>query len=85
MIITDGLINDMNKTIDEIVRGSGLPLAIIIVGVGEADFGGMDILDADDEALYSNAYRKKESQAKKIRKFIWQKSPGSRKMKKYSY
>ena len=48
----------MQKTIDEIVRGSGLPLAIIIVGVGNADFSGMDTLDADDEALYSNAYRK---------------------------
>ena len=48
----------MQKTIDEIVRGSGLPLAVIIVGVGEADFSGMDTLDADDEALYSTAYRK---------------------------
>ena len=34
VIITDGVISDMNKTIDEIVRGSELPLAIIIVGVG---------------------------------------------------
>ena len=58
VIITDGIINDMNKTIDEIVRGSDLPLAIIIVGVGDADFSGMDTLDADDEALYSTAYRK---------------------------
>ena len=58
VIVTDGIINDMQKTIDEIVRGSGLPLAIIIVGVGNADFSGMDTLDADDEALYSNAYRK---------------------------
>ena len=48
----------MNKTIDEIVRGSALPLAIIIVGVGEADFTAMDRLDADDEDLYSNAHRK---------------------------
>ena len=48
----------MQKTIDEIVRGSGLPLAVIIVGVGEADFSGMDTLDADEEALYSTVYRK---------------------------
>ena len=53
MIITDGIINDMVKTIDEIVRGSELPLSIIIVGVGEADFSSMDVLDADDEPLYS--------------------------------
>jgi len=58
MIITDGIINDMQKTIDEIVRGSSLPLSIIIVGVGEADFSSMDILDADDEPLYSNKYKK---------------------------
>jgi hypothetical protein len=38
LILTDGIINDMQKTIDEIVRGSDLPLSIIIVGVGEADF-----------------------------------------------
>ena len=48
----------MNKTIDEIVRGSELPLAIIIVGVGDADFESMETLDGDDEALYSQAYRK---------------------------
>ena len=53
LIITDGIINDMKKTIDEIVRGSSLPLSIIIVGVGNADFSSMDVLDADDEPLYS--------------------------------
>ena len=58
MIITDGIINDMDKTIDEIVRGSSLPLSIIIVGVGDADFTSMDVLDADDEPLYSKKYRK---------------------------
>jgi len=48
----------MEKTIDEIVRGSSLPLSIIIVGVGDADFTSMDILDADDEPLYSKKYKK---------------------------
>ena len=48
----------MQKTIDQIVRGSTLPLSIIIVGVGNADFSSMDILDADDEPLYSNKYKK---------------------------
>lgn len=47
MIITDGIINDMDKTIDEIVRGADLPLSIVIVGVGDADFDSMDVLDAD--------------------------------------
>ena len=48
----------MPKTIDEIVRGADLPLSIVIVGVGEADFESMDVLDADEEPLYSNKYKK---------------------------
>jgi len=58
LIITDGVINDMNQTIDQIVRGSNNPLAIIIVGVGNADFGMMDKLDGDDEALFSQTLRR---------------------------
>ena len=38
MILTDGVINDIQNTIDEVVRGSDLPLSIVIVGVGNADF-----------------------------------------------
>lgn len=56
MIITDGIITDMRQTIDQIVRGSASPMAIIIVGVGDADFGNMEMLDGDDEALYSSKY-----------------------------
>jgi hypothetical protein len=36
--LTDGIISDLQKTIDEIVRGSSLNLSIIIVGVGDANF-----------------------------------------------
>ena len=36
-----GIINDMQATIQAIVSSSGLPLSIIIVGVGGADFGAM--------------------------------------------
>jgi vacuolar-type H+-ATPase subunit F/Vma7 len=61
LLITDGIINDMQATIDEIVDGSTLPLSIIIVGVGSADFSSMDVLDADDEPLYSQKYRKQMS------------------------
>ena len=57
LIITDGVINDMQKSIDQIVRGSTLPIAIIIVGVGDADFSSMEVLDGDEEALYSQAFR----------------------------
>jgi len=51
LILTDGIINDMEKTINAIVQGGKLPLSIIIVGVGNADFTNMDILDADDVPL----------------------------------
>jgi vacuolar-type H+-ATPase subunit F/Vma7 len=51
LIITDGIINDMQQTINEVVNGSGLPLSIIIVGVGEAEFDQMETLDADEAPL----------------------------------
>jgi len=51
LIITDGIINDMNKTIQSIITASGNPMSIIIVGVGGADFSKMDILDGDDDVL----------------------------------
>jgi len=47
LIITDGLLNDMDQTISEIVRASGLPLSILIVGVGGADFSAMNVLDGE--------------------------------------
>ena len=57
LLITDGIVNDMAKTIDQIVRGSKLPMAVVIVGVGDADFSNMEQLDGDDEALYSSNMR----------------------------
>ena len=58
MILTNGDIQDIEETIDEIVKGSSLPLSIVIVGVGQEDFSSMIRLDADDEALYSQKYSK---------------------------
>lgn len=52
MILTDGIINDMKETIDALVEGSFLPLSVIIIGIGDADFSNMDILDADDNPLF---------------------------------
>lgn len=51
LIITDGEITDMANTSDAIVAAATLPLSIIIVGVGNADFGKMDVLDGDDNRL----------------------------------
>ena len=39
MILTDGLINDMDETIDALVEASYLPISVIIIGVGYGDFG----------------------------------------------
>jgi len=58
LIITDGIINDMKETVDQIVRGSSSAMCIIIIGVGDADFSQMEELDGDDEALYSQRFRK---------------------------
>lgn len=53
LILTDGVINDLQRTIDQIVRGSDLPLSVIIVGVGSADFDQMETLDGDVNPLFS--------------------------------
>ncbi|XP_071174493.1 copine-8-like isoform X2 [Mytilus edulis] len=54
LILTDGVITDLHNTIESIVKASNLPLSIIIVGVGNAEFDAMDVLDADDRRLCSN-------------------------------
>ena len=51
VIITDGKIADMEETKMAIVEASVLPISIIIVGVGKADFGKMDELDGDNDRL----------------------------------
>lgn len=53
LIITDGVITDMDQTRTAIVAASRLPMSIIIVGVGKADFTDMEILDGDDGRLKS--------------------------------
>lgn len=51
LIITDGVITDMDQTRSAIVDASYLPMSIIIVGVGGADFSAMEFLDSDDKLL----------------------------------
>ncbi|XP_061582968.1 copine-1 isoform X2 [Cololabis saira] len=53
LILTDGEITDFDQTRDAIVRASRLPLSVIIVGVGPADFKAMELLDGDDGVLRS--------------------------------
>lgn len=53
LIITDGEITDLDQTKQAIVNSSKLPMSIIIVGVGEADFKAMEVLDGDNGVLKS--------------------------------
>lgn len=48
MILTDGIINDLDATVASLVRLSYLPVSVIIVGVGGEDFSTMRFLDGDD-------------------------------------
>ena len=53
-MVTDGELVDLDETLDELVKGSDLPLSIIIVGVGPASFARADIFaKADEVPLYS--------------------------------
>ncbi len=51
MILTDGLINDMQETTKLLVDCASLPLSVIIIGIGDADFSMMVTLDGDDVPL----------------------------------
>jgi hypothetical protein len=42
----------MDQTVDLLVRNCNLPLSIIIVGIGNADFSNMNTLDGDN-GLYN--------------------------------
>merc|ERR1711953_42201 len=55
LIITDGIITDLEETKRSIISASRLPLSIIIVGVGDEDFSAMDALDSDDKLLRSGS------------------------------
>jgi hypothetical protein len=46
-----GIINDMDSTISSIVAASDLPLSVLILGVGSADFSQMETLDGDKHRL----------------------------------
>uniref|UniRef100_A0AAF5Q3Q2 Copine family protein n=2 Tax=Wuchereria bancrofti TaxID=6293 RepID=A0AAF5Q3Q2_WUCBA len=72
LIITDGVINDMNRAKEEIVKASSLPLSIIIVGVGYDSFGEMKVLDSDRQMLQVNGkYAKRDIvQFVQLREFL---------------
>lgn len=56
LILTDGAIHDMADTKDWIVEGSELPLSIIVIGIGNADFSLMEALDSDDKVVSLSSF-----------------------------
>ena len=54
MLLTDGQIEDIDSTIDELIESSFLPLSVVIIGVGYADFSQMEILDSDINPLMNS-------------------------------
>ncbi|ESO90287.1 hypothetical protein LOTGIDRAFT_123531 [Lottia gigantea] len=51
LLLTDGVLTDMSNTLHAIVQASKLPMSLIIVGVGTADFTDMNTLDGDNGML----------------------------------
>jgi hypothetical protein len=55
LILTDGVVSDFVRTIDKIIEASYTSAtSIIIIGVGNADFKKMEIIDGDDHVLTSS-------------------------------
>uniref|UniRef100_A0A8C1ATH0 Copine family member IX n=3 Tax=Cyprinus carpio TaxID=7962 RepID=A0A8C1ATH0_CYPCA len=53
LIITDGVISDMVQTREAVVTAASLPMSVIIVGVGPAEFDAMEELDGDEVRVSS--------------------------------
>lgn len=67
LLLTDGAVTDVEATREAVVRASHLPMSVIIVGVGGADFEAMEQLDADGGPLRT---RSGEAAARDIVQFV---------------
>lgn len=50
LILTAGNVEDVKETRKVLLEASEAPLSIVIVGIGDADFKGMEFLDEHDNA-----------------------------------
>jgi hypothetical protein len=48
LILTAGNVEDVKETKQQLIEASKDPLSVVIVGIGEADFAGMEFLDSFD-------------------------------------
>jgi len=67
MMLTDGVVTDIDETCQALVAASHLPMSVIIVGVGNADFSLMEFLDGDDGSLVD---RRGNTAARDIVQFV---------------
>lgn len=67
LLLTDGAVTDVEATCQAVVNASKLPMSVIIVGVGGADFEAMERLDADGGPLRTHSG---ESAARDIVQFV---------------
>jgi hypothetical protein len=56
LILTDGTINDMETTLRTMIDASSLPMSVLIVGIGSADFTEMKRLDSDKGLLSADGH-----------------------------
>uniref|UniRef100_A0A8D2D1R6 Copine-1 n=1 Tax=Sciurus vulgaris TaxID=55149 RepID=A0A8D2D1R6_SCIVU len=67
LLLTDGAVTDVEATREAVVHASKLPMSVIIVGVGGADFEAMEELDADGGPLCT---RSGEASTRDIVQFV---------------
>ncbi|EEC48300.1 predicted protein [Phaeodactylum tricornutum CCAP 1055/1] len=48
LILTSGNVENMKETKKHLIEASGEPMSVVIVGIGDADFSGMEFLDEHD-------------------------------------
>ncbi|ESO94863.1 hypothetical protein LOTGIDRAFT_161113 [Lottia gigantea] len=63
LIITDGVINDIDSTIEKLIEASSLPLSVLFIGVGPADFTIMEQFHVD----LNSPLRDKHNKLKAVR------------------
>jgi hypothetical protein len=51
LVLTAGNVEDVQATKQQLINASSVPLSVVIVGIGEKDFKGMEFLDDHDPSI----------------------------------
>ena len=71
MILTDGIVNDIQETVEVLHMAAMLPSSVIIIGIGDADFSNMEYLDGDNNILYGDICNDNKNNEMPIRDIVW--------------